>query len=331
MPRHWTPADILSLSENYQAVCVLCAAADLDVFSKLRAASQPASALATACRANPRAMSVLLDALAALELLHKNADATYQLAPGVGDALAADNPANVLPLIHHRANCLRRWVQLAHVVRTGRPAERTPSVRGAADDEEAFVQAMHTINASQADALIRSLGPPRFTHLLDIGGASGTWTIAFLRANPAARATLFDLPDVIPLARARLESAGFANRVNLVGGDFYNDDLPAGADLAWLSAIAHQNDRAQNRALFGQIFRALAPGGALLIRDVVMEPDRTQPVGGALFAVNMLVATDGGGTYTVDEYREDLATAGFRRTDIIHRDPFMSTVVRAPK
>ena len=89
--------------------------------------------------------------------------------------------------------------------------------------------------------------------------------------------------------------------------------LPAGADLAWVSAIVHQNSRAQNRALFAKVFAALAPGGRIAIRDILMEEDRTRPVAGALFAVNMLVATEGGGTFTFAELREDLEAAGFAR------------------
>ena len=84
--------------------------------------------------------------------------------------------------------------------------------------------------------------------------------MAFLSACPTATATLLDLPPVIPLARERLAGAGLLDRVRLVGADFMTDPLPAGADFAWLSAIAHQNSRAQNRALFAKIQAALRPG-----------------------------------------------------------------------
>jgi predicted O-methyltransferase YrrM len=167
--------------------------------------------------------------------------------------------------------------------------------------------------------------------VLDVGGGPGTWTIALLRAVPEARATLFDLPPVTAMARERFVEAGLAHRVTLVGGDFYTDELPAGADLAWLSAICHQDSREQNRALLGKIHKALADGGAVVVRDVVMDPSRTSPAGGALFAVNMLTATDGGGTYTFDEYREDLRKAGFGQAVLVHRDEFMSSLIRAQK
>ena len=130
---------------------------------------------------------------------------------------------------------------------------------------------MHNISAPNADQVIQAVQPLRFQHLLDIGGASGTWTIAFLRACPSAPATLFDLPHVIPMAQRRLAAAGLGQRVKLVAGDFMADALPPGADLAWVSAIVHQNSRAQNRALFANGVQALMPGGRIAIRDILME------------------------------------------------------------
>jgi len=119
--------------------------------------------------------------------------------------------------------------------------------------------------------------------------------------------------------------------VDLVAGDFYSDRLPGGADLAWLSAIVHQNSRQQNRELFARIFDALLSGGQLLLRDFLMEPSRTAPVGGALFAVNMLVATENGGTYTFEELRDDLAAAGFADLRILRRDDTMHCIIAARK
>ena len=133
------------------------------------------------------------------------------------------------------------------------------------------------------------------------------------------------------MARQRLADAGLAERVRLVAGDFMEDPLPAGADLAWVSAIVHQNSRAQNRELFAKVFTALAPGGRIAIRDLVMEPSRTRPVAGALFALNMLVGTVGGGTFTFDELREDMEAAGLTHPALLRRDEGMNSVVVAAK
>jgi predicted O-methyltransferase YrrM len=190
---------------------------------------------------------------------------------------------------------------------------------------------MNNFTEAVAPEIVGQLGAVKFQRLLDIGGASGTWTMAFLRAVPEATAVLFDLPEVIPLARQRLTAAGLIDRVTLVAGDYNVDPLPAGADFAWLSAIVHQNSPAQNRALYGKIHAALAPGGTLVIRDIVMEASRTAPASGALFAVNMLVATEGGNSYTLDEFRDDLTGAGFPEVQQIHEDAGMNSLVRARK
>ena len=133
------------------------------------------------------------------------------------------------------------------------------------------------------------------------------------------------------MARRRVAAAGLLHRVRLAAGDFMRHALPSGVDLAWVSAIVHQNSRAQNRALFAKVFQALTPGGHIAIRDILMEESRTHPVAGALFAVNMLVATEGGGTFTFAELREDLEAAGFIQTALRRQDEAMNSIVVAEK
>ncbi len=326
----WTVDAVLEMARGYQGAAVLAAAADLEVFAALAAGPATAAELSTRLKCDARGMTVLLDALTALRLLEKSG-ARYRLAAGVDATLTPDGDRTVLAMAQHQANCLRNWAQLATVVKTGKPAPDIPSVRGEAGDQAAFIGAMHNVSAPMADEVIQAVQPLQFRQLLDIGGASGTWTAAFLRACPPGQAVLFDLPQVIPMARQRLTEGGLAGRVRLVAGDFYKDELPGGVDLAWLSAIVHQNSRAQNRELFGRIYRSLEPGGRLAIRDILMEQGRTRPTAGALFAVNMLVATEGGGTFTFDELREDLVVAGFEQVLLRRRDEGMNAVVVATR
>lgn len=330
MTRKWNADSLLEVVRGFQAACVVAAAADLDVFTALQ--NKPAAAVTLAARigADRRATAVLLDALVALGLLDKRGD-RYEMPSDVAVLLTEGSPGNILPGIRHQGNCLRRWAQLARVVQTGRPPERTPSVRGEAADCESFIGAMNNFTETIAPLVIGRLMPLPFQRLLDIGGASGTWTIAFLLAVPDATAVLFDLPDVVPLARERLTRAGVADRVTLVAGDYNVDPMPGGADFAWLSAIVHQNSRDQNRALYTKIHAALTPLGTLVIRDIVMDESRTQPPAGAMFAVNMLVGTEGGGTFTLSEFREDLESAGFGEIELLYRDEGMNSLVRARK
>ncbi len=329
----WTAERVLGVTRGFQPACVLAAGADLDVFGVLAGPAKSAAGLAKAIGGDLRATAMLADALTAMGLLEKSEAGQYSLADGVADVLCKQGASSALAMVQHHANCLRSWAQLATVVRTGRRAEREPSIRGAAADLESFIEAMQVVSRPAAGPLVARIGPPPFKHLLDVGGGPATWTIAFLQAGPAgSRATLLDLPDVLPIAEKHLREAGLLGRVTLAGGNFAVDPaLPAGADLAWVSAIVHQNSRAENRDLFRKVHAALAPGGKVLIRDLVMDESRTVPADGAMFAVNMLVNTPGGGTFTFRELSEDLAAAGFTDPVLLIRDEGMCSIVQARK
>ena len=330
MAKQWTAQEVLDISRSFQPACVLTAAAALDVFSPLHARPMTAGVLAGELGTDTRATAILLDALAALEFLDKQGE-KYSVPEDVAGLLDEQSTDNILPMIRHHANCLRRWVELPKVAQTGKCAETAPSVRGAGADQADFISAMNTISRSVAAGVIDKIRPSKFRHMLDIGGGPGTWTIAFLRAASEAGATLYDLPAVVSIAEKNFAEAGVTDRVMLVEGNYYTDALPEGMDLAWLGAICHQNSRQQNRDLFSRVHKALVDDGVIVIRDVVMDPSHTSPVGGALFAVNMLVGTEAGGTYTFDEYREDLREAGFVEIELVHRDEFMNSLIRAGK
>ena len=331
MRKRWTQEKAAAISRGFQPACVLMAGAELGVFSALANTRMTAEALAKRLKADARAMQMLADALASMGLLNLRGG-RYSLGAGAADALTETGRRRGLAMVRHQANCLRNWAQLAWVVKTGRRAKRAPSIRGAVADLAAFIEAMDDASRSLAPKLVKQIGPPPFRHLLDIGGGPGTWTIAFLRAAPSARATLFDLPDVIPIARKHIAAAGLQERVRLVAGDLASRHaLPPGADLAWISAIVHMNSRAENRELFRKARAALVNGGRVLIRDVVMRESRTAPASGAMFAINMLVNTPMGGTYTFRELREDLLAAGFQKPSFLRKGEAMDSVIQALK
>ncbi len=263
--------------------------------------------------ADLRALTIVLDALAAMGLLIKEND-TYQTEPSAARMLSADSPASILPMIRHSSDLWDRWGQLTH--RVAGPREKEKSMR-------AFIGAMHVVGHTLAPRIVSLVGISDARRLLDVGGATGTYTIAFLEAEPRMRATLFDLPPVIEMARERVSAAGMLDRVTLVAGDYRKDPLPAGHDLAFVSAIIHQNSPAENVMMFRKIFNAIEPGGRIVVRDHILSPDRTHPRSGALFAVNMLVGTEGGNSYTETEIRDALEQAGFTGVRIIHPDTRM--------
>lgn len=330
MTKKWDAEEIFTIARGFQPACVLLAAADLNIFTILKTKPISAEAVADKLKADVRAITILLDALAAMALINKQ-NKEYSLSSDIAQLLTEDSSTNILPAIRLQANCLRRWVQLPQVVNSGQPAGRILSIHSKADDLASFIGAMDNFSIPVAADVIGKLGKLDFRHLLDVGGACGTWTIEFLRTVPQARATIFDLPEVIVMAKERIAKAGLTDRVEFAEGDFYTDDLPDSADLIWLSAIAHQNSRQQNQQLFSKLYTVLENGGKLVLRDVVMDENRTKPEGGALFAINMLVATEGGDTYTFDEFRMDLSDAGFTNITLLQQDEFMNSLISAVK
>jgi hypothetical protein len=321
---------ILDLARDFMESRIFLTAAEMDLFTLLTDAPLSAREIAQKKKASVRGLTTLLDALAAMGLLVKEAG-KYRGLPAASTLLSRKDPDSVLPMVLHMATLWKRWSGLTDVVQ-GSGVPEKPS--GSHQDEgelRAFIGAMHVIARSFAPRIVAAVRPGSSRALLDVGGALGTYTMAFLDAVPEMRATLFDRPSVIQLARSLLAEAGLLERISLVAGDFYGDELPGGHDLAFLSAVIHQNSLNQNMALFAKVFRALVSGGRIVVRDHIMAPDRTKPKDGAIFAVNMLLATPGGGTYTYDEIREALIEAGFLRVQLLQVGEHMDGLVEAFK
>jgi predicted O-methyltransferase YrrM len=321
---------ILGLARNFMECRILLSAAELKLFTLLTPGPLSAQEVASRIGANLRGLTVLLDALTAMALLVKE-EGKYLCAPAVSPFLSADSPRTILPMVLHMAHLWERWSTLTKTVQGSSVPERPVSPSRDAGEQQAFIEAMHVIAAPQAARIVAAVHPASSRALIDVGGASGTYTLAFLQAVPEMRATLFDRPEVVEMARKRLGQEGILHRVTLVPGDFYHDELPHGHDLAFLSAIIHQNSPEQNLNLFSKVFRSLGPGGRIVIRDHVMAPDRTSPKEGAIFAVNMLLGTAGGSTYTYDEIKDGLTQAGFIGVRLLQAGQQMDALVEAFK
>lgn len=324
------PEDVLRLARNFMESRILLSGAELNLFTLLSRGPLTAQEVSRTTGSDLRALTILLDALAAMGFISKENNA-YRCAPHLVPYLAEDEPGSVIPMVLHAAHLWLRWSRLTSVVRGIKEAEPHERHFRTADELRAFIGAMHVVAEPQAQAIVSAVDPGSATALIDVGGASGTYTIAFLRAVPGMRATLFDMPEVVEMARERLSTAGMLNRVALVSGDFYKDEFPRGHDLAFVSAIIHQNSPAQNVDLYKKVFRSLEAGGRIVIRDHVMDYDRLHPKDGAIFAVNMLLGTSGGGTYTFEEINEDLSQAGFTNVRLIKRGVHMDALVEAFK
>ena len=135
----------------------------------------------------------------------------------------------------------------------------------------------------------------------------------FVSRNPEIEATVFDLPNVVPITKEFLKKEGFSDRIKLYAGDYTTDDLPKGFDLIFLSAIIHSNSLEVNQELVKKCFNSLNLNGRIIIQDWIMNNDRTLPLAGAVFAINMLAGTESGDCFTENEVTEMMKIAGFSK------------------
>jgi len=327
-------------SAGFQESCILSVAAEFDLGTQIleRSNSITATDLASLLKIDRRALTVLLDALVGLRYFDKSQDARYSVAEPFMELLDSRHPKTFIPMLRHSGNCLRNWSQLANVVSDGIPAQKSSSILGAEADNVSFILAMNAIGRTAVGSMLEDLqkhGVLTFAkeniRFIDIGGASGTYTLAFLEALPQAEGTIFDLPVAIREARKRFAGTQLESRVSFIEGDFYQNEFPGGFDFAWISAIIHQHGSAESQALYEKAYRALNPGGRIAVRDFVMEPNRTAPAAGTLFGINMLVNTRNGMVYTFEEISADLKAAGFVNIRLAIPSDTMSAVVCAEK
>jgi len=310
---------------------VLLTATELDLFTQLDIQPRSAEALAGSLHLDERATSRLLDCLVTLNLLGKEGN-VYRLTTA-GSPFSANHPQSIYPSVLHSVRLWKTWSGLTETVQRGtNPILSPPGVDTfTRDDRTAFIDAMHVAGKKKSVDIAGKYDLQRFKKMMDIGGGSGAYTIAFLQKNPDLRAVYFDLPGVVPIAQVRIREEKLLDRVQFVGGDYLTDPLPSGCDFAFLSAIIHQNNPAQNQKLYQKVFDVLRPGGVLLIRDHVMDSTRTSPLDGALFAINMLVNTYGGDTFTYEEIRSGLEKAGFQSVRQVASGERMDCLVEARK
>jgi hypothetical protein len=318
---------IQHIARGFSRSRILLTGVELDIFTLLAEHSLSAAEIVDRLNSDLRATTIFLDALVAMDLLTKE-NGSYRTGPALVPLLTAESEGSILPGLMHTAHLWQTWSQLTDIVVDGGPATRSDT--GSENRTKAFIGAMHVSALRNAPELVRAIDPGPAQNLIDVGGGSGSYTLGFLQAVSGMRATLFDLPEVISMARERITAEGYLDRVALVGGDYNVDDLPGGHDLALLSAIIHQNSHEQNVALYKNIHGALDPGGRIIVRDFAMSNDRTQPASGALFAINMLVNTEGGNSYTFEEIKGGLEEAGFEKVKLL-QEREMSSLVEAFK
>jgi hypothetical protein len=315
---------ILEMATAFQRSRVLLTAYELDLFTVINDEWKTSAEVAEAIEADARATDRLMNALTALGLLQKR-DGRFTNSPAATQFLVKGRPDYMAGLAH-TAHLWQTWSGLTQAVRTGTGTVGDEVNQRGDEWLRAFIGAMHWRAKLMADGVVRLLDLSGVSRVLDVGGGSAAFSMAFVRAAQGIHAVVFDLPNVVPLTKNYVESAGYAAQISTTVGDYRATDLPGGFDVVFLSAIVHANSAGENRRLIRKCAAATEAGGQVVVLDQIMSEDRTSPPPAAMFALNMLVGTGAGDTYTESEVRAWMEEAGLR--GIARKDtPFNNTLV----
>jgi predicted O-methyltransferase YrrM len=327
---------LMAMARGFQAARMLTVAVDLGVFDFL---DQPRSAVETAAwlKADARAAGIFLNGLAALELLVKEGD-HFQNSKIVSRYLVQGKDDYRGAILKHLEQTWERgWIDLRHTVLAGYPQGVEPETwvdtRPRRDEEgvQAFIWGMHAIARDLAPQVAPKLPLSGVRRLLDLGGGPATYAIAFAQANPDLRATVFDLPAPSEIARENIAKHGLSSRIDVLAGNFLQDDIGSSYDFIWISQILHSHDQQQCRLIIRKAAAALAAGGRLAIQDFFLNPDGCTPPGAALFGVHMLACTPRGRAYTHAEVAEWLQQEGLTAPALIPTSPETSVLLATKK
>jgi hypothetical protein len=277
------------------------AAVNLRVFDILDEGPKSAEMVANLAGASVRGVRTLMNGLAGFGLLTRTDAGQYGLATDAAAYLVSGKPGYMGAFTRHLGqDLIPRWQGLSTVVRTGKPFEAVNQRRGGAEFFEQFVEDIFPMSYGPALALAVALGVAKATgpmKALDLAAGSGVWGIALAQQSAHVSVTAVDWPNVLSVTRKIAEREGVADRFSYIGGDLAEADFGDGEE--------------RSRALLKKTGAALAPGGTIAIAEFLVNEDRSGPPMGLIFAVNMLVATDRGETYSFGEIAGWLREAGF--------------------
>jgi 3-hydroxy-5-methyl-1-naphthoate 3-O-methyltransferase len=297
------------LAGGFRAAQIILTANRLGLFEALGQQRLTTQELAAAMNASERGVRILCRALSAIGLLHEQDDA-WRNSPAALETLIVDAPQSRTAILLHQAQLYECWGRLADCVRTGTGVEEDAIPPDLRLDETDFARAMADVGRAVSEEVAAALELSNTRTMLDLGGGPGLYAIALAKRNPHLRAVVYDTPETLRITRENIERAGLSDRVTTRPGDLFEDDYGGPYDFILLSNVVHIYSEEKNRQLVARCAEALTPGGRLCVKDFTLDCDGAGASWAALFAVNMLVNTEGGDCYSQAQIESWFRAAG---------------------
>lgn len=312
-----TPERLMELSFAYAPPLIISAGVNNKVFDSLEGSAKRADQVAAETGASKRSLRILMNALVGLNLLKKDRQGKYSLTPESAAFLLSKKTGThagffgtITPQI------ISRWLRLTDIVREGRPAV---AVNQETEGTEFFSQLVENIipmsypPAQKLGDHFKLAKTKNEIHALDLAAGSGIWGIALAQKSPLVRVTAVDWAGMIPTTKRITQKFGVSDRFSYVEGDILEANFGTGYDIAILGHILHSEGENRSRKLLTRTLRALKSGGTIAIAEWLVNDDRTKPLPSLMFAVQMLVNTETGDTFSFKEIKNWLEEAGFKK------------------
>ncbi|HUB32707.1 MAG TPA: methyltransferase [Bryobacteraceae bacterium] len=316
-----TPERLQQMAWGYTGPLILEAAVRHGVFDRLDEGPKTLDEVAAATGASHRGLRAILNALVGFQLLARDGEGRYSLLPESAVFLVSGKPTFIGGILKHTSSQLMPiWMQLNEVVARGGPTTGVNQERTGSEFFHEFVEDIFPMSYPAAQNLARALNVADATgpmKVLDLAAGSGVWSIALAQHSAHVSVTAVDWPGVLDVTRRVATRFGLVDRYTFVSGDLLEADFGRAHHIATLGHILHSEGAERSRILLRKTYDALEPGGTIAIAEFLVNDDRTGPPMGLIFAVNMLVATENGDTFSFSEISKWLDQAGFENARLL--------------
>jgi tRNA A58 N-methylase Trm61 len=301
---------IEEIAHAFQKSKTLFTACELNIFTLIGEDDLSAEDISSKINTDLRATTRLLDGVASLGLLSKK-NRLYSNTSESYRHLVKGNK-EYLGNMNHMSNLWESWSELTKIVQTGNSTHVASINDKSRDWIDNFVMAAHWKAGLEAPQILDKIDLRKVRSVLDLGCGTGVFSLELLKRKPELDITLFDYPHVIEFTNDNLRSHNSEDKVKVLEGDFFSDNLGKSYDLIFIANVLHDYSIWQNVKLLQKCYDALNLDGQIVIAEGIIDDDRTSPVSKSMFALNLLCNTYAGDAYTETDIWVMLREAWFR-------------------
>jgi 2-hydroxy-4-(methylsulfanyl)butanoate S-methyltransferase len=308
--------DISSITYGFMASKALFAALDFDLFTRIETGINSVSALSSATGVSENRLVTLLAALKSVGLIAERSGLLIN-APATSKFLVAGAPGDFRDYVRlvNGAFSFESFRHLSTALRGERVFPDKGFYEGLIYSTgiggEQFSSAQHSGSLGPARLMAKHVDLGSRIQLLDVGGGSGAYTLAFCKANSKLKATILDFPQTVETARSYAQQSGLADRVAHIAGNAITTDWPKGHDVVLMSYVWSAVGADDIIVLARRAFDCLPPGGLVLLHDFMVDNAREQPPFAAWYLLGSILDNPHAVCLTPDFVESALMSAGF--------------------